>query len=127
MRRHGSNRRTSSDSCGLLTYRVDDIRTVLPEELRNERINENEDRVSLFTCTPYGMNTHRLVVSGVKVPNDTTQQPSAYRLPIRLMVALAFMAMLAVALAIAALRRHHPRHKAIDIQSLPTNNKESES
>ncbi len=47
-----------------LAYRVDQITTVLPSELDDLAIDENEDYVTLLTCTPYGINTHRLLVRG---------------------------------------------------------------
>ena len=37
------------------------------------RISSTEDRVTLMTCTLYGVNTHRLLVSGVRVPNATAE------------------------------------------------------
>lgn len=49
-----------------LAYRVDQIRTVLPEETGELDIVEGEDHVTLVTCTPYGVNTHRLLVRGIR-------------------------------------------------------------
>ena len=43
--------------------------TVLPEEVGSViRMEEGIDRCTLMTCTPYGINTHRLLVSGVRAP-----------------------------------------------------------
>ncbi len=47
-----------------LAYRVDQIKTVLPEEASNLRRVSNEDYCTLVTCTPIGVNTHRLLVRG---------------------------------------------------------------
>lgn len=47
-----------------LAYEVDDIRTVEPEEAESIRIEDGGDYVTLMTCTPYGVNTHRLLVRG---------------------------------------------------------------
>jgi sortase A len=52
-----------------LTYEVDQIRTVLPDELQNLTIDPKEDYCTLVTCTPYGVNTHRLLVRGHRVEN----------------------------------------------------------
>lgn len=52
-----------------LTYEVDQIRTVLPNELDNLYIEEGRDYCTLVTCTPYGINTHRLLVRGHRVAN----------------------------------------------------------
>ena len=56
-----------------LTYQVDQILTVLPQEVSALRIDPNQDYVTLITCTPYGINTHRLLVRGhrvVTIKND---------------------------------------------------------
>ena len=53
----------------LLTYQVDDIQIVLPKEVEHLKIYEDEDYVTLITCTPYGINTHRLLVRGTRVDN----------------------------------------------------------
>lgn len=50
-----------------LVYEVDRVKTILPAELGLERIEQDEDRCTLLTCTPYGVNTHRLLVQGVRV------------------------------------------------------------
>lgn len=52
-----------------LTYEVDQIRTVLPNELQDLYIEEGRDYCTLVTCTPYGINTHRLLVRGHRVAN----------------------------------------------------------
>ena len=49
-----------------LAYKVDQIRIVLPEETGELDIMEGEDHVTLVTCTPYGVNTHRLLVRGIR-------------------------------------------------------------
>ncbi len=50
-----------------LTYEVDQIRTVLPNELGELTISEGNDYCTLVTCTPYGINTHRLLVRGHRI------------------------------------------------------------
>ena len=52
-----------------LTYEVDQILIVLPNELDALNIVEGEDLCTLVTCTPYGVNTHRLLVRGHRVEN----------------------------------------------------------
>lgn len=52
-----------------LTYEVDQILTVLPEELSALRIEQGQDLCTLVTCTPYGVNSHRLLVRGHRVAN----------------------------------------------------------
>lgn len=50
-----------------LVYEVDQILVVLPEELEALAIDENRDYCTLVTCTPYGVNSHRLLVRGQRV------------------------------------------------------------
>lgn len=50
-----------------LKYQVDDIEVILPHETENLRIRTGEDYVTLLTCTPYGINSHRLLVRGTRV------------------------------------------------------------
>jgi len=52
-----------------LTYKVDDIKVILPEEIENLLPVEGEDYVTLVTCTPYGVNSHRLLVRGTRIEN----------------------------------------------------------
>lgn len=52
-----------------LTYEVDQIRIVLPDEVDDLKIEEGKDLCTLVTCTPYGINTHRLLVRGHRVAN----------------------------------------------------------
>lgn len=47
-----------------LAYEVDQIKVVLPEEMSDLEIQEGKDLCTLVTCTPYGINTHRLLVRG---------------------------------------------------------------
>ncbi len=49
-----------------LAYEVDQIKTVLPEETEDLDIIPGEDHVTLVTCTPYGVNTHRLLIRGIR-------------------------------------------------------------
>ena len=53
-----------------LTYEVDQVRVVLPTDLSNLTIEEGKDYCTLVTCTPYGINTHRLLVRGHRIPNS---------------------------------------------------------
>ena len=53
-----------------LKYEVDDIQVVEPSDTSSIRREEGKDLVTLITCTPYGINTHRLLVTGHRVPMD---------------------------------------------------------
>lgn len=53
-----------------LAYKVDMIKTVEPHELEDLAIHSGEDHVTLVTCTPYAINSHRLLVRGTRIPYD---------------------------------------------------------
>ena len=55
-----------------LTYEVDQIRTELPDELDDLAIEEGKEYCTLVTCTPYGINSHRLLVRGHRVENQAS-------------------------------------------------------
>lgn len=67
-----------------LAYRVFNVETVLPEDTGHLAIAKGQDRVTLVTCTPYGVNTHRLLVHARRVPytdkdNTDTQKNNIWK------------------------------------------------
>jgi sortase A len=56
----------------VLTYEVDRIRIVLPSDLSDLTIEDGKDYCTLVTCTPYGINTHRLLVRGKRIESRST-------------------------------------------------------
>lgn len=111
----------------VLTYEVDKISIVLPTETDELKIAEGKDYVTLMTCTPYGINTHRLLVRGKRIENAENQKhirvtADALRIePIIVAPALAvpmLLVMLVVMLAVPHLRKrknqreenHHEEH-----------------
>ena len=94
-----------------LTYEVDQIRVVLPTELANLVIEENMDYCTLVTCTPYGVNTHRLLVRGkrtenaegeIYVPADAAQIQPIYIAPF---IGIPILLILLIYLLISTSRR----------------------
>ena len=96
-----------------LTYEVDEINTVLPDDISLLGLEDGEDLCTLVTCTPYGVNSHRLLVRDHRVENapepivdvvqiiaDATQIPQAL---VALIIALPVLT--AVALLLRALFR----------------------
>lgn len=57
----------------VLKYEVDSIKVVLPEKTDDLRVIRGEDHVTLLTCTPYSINTHRLLVRGKRVAYDDSK------------------------------------------------------
>ena len=60
-----------------LAYEVDSINTVLPTDTSLLQIEDGKDLVTLVTCTPFGINTHRLLVRGHRVPYVPAQEVEA--------------------------------------------------
>ena len=52
----------------VLAYKVDQINTVLPHDTTYLGLEENKDLCTLVTCTPFGVNTHRLLIRGHRIP-----------------------------------------------------------
>ena len=61
----------------VLAYKVDAINTVLPTDTHLLQIEDGKDLVTLVTCTPFGVNTHRLLVRGHRVPYTPEQEATA--------------------------------------------------
>jgi len=59
-----------------ITYQVDQIKTVMPDDIRDIGIETGKEYCTLLTCTPYGINSHRLLVRGQRI--DTVQQKNIY-------------------------------------------------
>lgn len=57
-----------------LKYEVHDVRVVEPSDTSSLKREANQDLVTLITCTPYGVNTHRLLVTGHRVPMDPAEE-----------------------------------------------------
>lgn len=96
-----------------LYYRVTDISVRLPDDLGYFTIDSNRDLVTLVTCTPYGLNTHRLLVTGERCDapadasaTDAATEPEVPWAGIALPCALAAGAGVAVAVVLRRRRRH---------------------
>ncbi|MCD8047224.1 MAG: class C sortase [Clostridiales bacterium] len=93
-----------------LTYEVDQILVTEPDDLSALQIVDGEDYVTLYTCTPYGVNTHRLLVRGHRVETaEETADADSGAGQIILIAALALLALLLVVLLLAYHRRKKDR------------------
>lgn len=72
----------------VFTYKVDDIRVILPEEIESLFPVQGEDYITLVTCTPYGVNSHRLLVRGTRIENidEETRAVEKTEVPWKLIV-----------------------------------------
>lgn len=86
-----------------LTYEVDKILTVEPEDLSSLTIEEGKDYCTLITCTPYGVNTHRLLVRGHRIKNDTDIRVAADAMQIDTIIVVSVVAVPLLLLLLIAL------------------------
>lgn len=61
----------------VLAYQVDQIKVVLPSETEDLIIVDDQDYATLLTCTPYGINTHRMLVRGHRIPYEPKEKEKA--------------------------------------------------
>lgn len=65
----------------ILAYQVDQIKVVEPSETEDLRVDNDEDYVTLITCTPYGVNSHRLLVRGIRIPYEEAKKIEEQTVP----------------------------------------------
>lgn len=99
----------------VLTYEVDQIKIVLPNEMDDLRVVDGEDYCTLVTCTPYGINTHRLLVRGTRIETAETKavvyvEPDAYRID-PIIVTPAIAAPMLLALLVILLVKYRRKRK----------------
>ena len=97
-----------------LVYEVHEIETVLPTETESLAIQAGEDLVTLITCTPYGINSHRLLVHAHRVPYEPQMEEAIEQvggfinipLPhLALLIALAALAVFGIVFKVRTVRR----------------------
>ena len=86
----------------VLAYQVDSINIVLPTDTSLLQIEEGKDLVTLVTCTPFGINTHRLLVRGHRVPYTPEQASAAEEKPVASSWTQHYLAGLAIGLGVVA-------------------------
>ncbi|MBQ9015964.1 MAG: class C sortase [Firmicutes bacterium] len=105
-----------------VTYEVDQIRIVEPADLSNLQIEKKKDYATLVTCTPYGINTHRLLVRGHRIPNadgdanltaDAIQIEPIYIAPF--LAAPILLALLAILLVSTRRAKRDPKNMAMTL------------
>ena len=102
-----------------LAYEVDQINVVLPEEMSDLEIEEGKDLCTLVTCTPYGINTHRLQVRGhrteyvEKKVAEEKKEVQTNKTDIRLMIAggAGVLILLIIIIVIVIKRRRKRRNQ----------------
>ena len=103
-----------------LTYQIVQIRIVLPEDTSEMDLYRGEDYCTLQTCTPYGVNTHRLLLRGKRVANNDEAllaAAEAVRVPTSVVIPAVGVPMLFILLAILLIfYKRRPRLTAEDLR-----------
>lgn len=95
-----------------IAYEVDDISTVLPQEVEELDIVPGGDYCVLVTCTPYGVNTHRLLVRGHRISlQENTTEEQVQQLDWRIGLLAVILLLLLLLLCIFLLWRRHRKKK----------------
>ena len=112
----------------ILTYQVDQIRIVTPREIEDLMIVDGMDYCTLFTCTPYGINTHRLLVRGIRI-ETILEKPviyvsnDAFRIePVLVMPAVAAPMLLVFLIDLMVRYREPPKKKEGEHPHSPDHN-----
>lgn len=104
----------------VLAYKVYNIQTILPTDVDALMIEDNKDLVTLVTCTPYGVNTHRLLVMGERVPYDdskvdenglVTAEKHAVIIDPSVWVLVGFALFLVIFVAVSGIRKRMEKNK----------------
>lgn len=87
-------------------YAVDDVSVVEPDDVSSIRADSEHEYVTLLTCTPYGVNSHRLLVRGVptKLPDDAALETGTH-VPWQLKAAFGVLVVLVAVLVVRAVRK----------------------
>ena len=97
-----------------LAYEVNDVETVLPTQTESLAIQQGQDLVTLITCTPYGINSHRLLVHAHRIPyepqmDEAIEQVGGFiNIPLpylALIIALAALAVFGIVFKVRTMRR----------------------
>lgn len=95
-----------------LSYEIDQIQTVKPNELDVLKFEKGKDYCTLMTCTPYGVNTHRLLVRGHRIETPEQQetiQDILRKFDLRLIIPIVIIVIFTIIFLLLALRRRKNR------------------
>ena len=98
----------------MITYEVDQIRIVEPGDISELTIAPGKDYCTLVTCTPYGINTHRLLIRGFRVENEAGElvvPAEAFRIPNYITIPAIAIPLLFLSLVVALIVYSHRRPK----------------
>lgn len=104
----------------LYAYKVEEVQVVLPEEVDKLRIQQGKDLATLITCTPYGINSHRILVTGARcpVPEDFLEtKPDKIQVVTDKRNFPLFIGLMIVAISMGILFYWHQRDKKLALQA----------
>lgn len=109
----------------VLKYSIDEINVVTPDDLSKIQIIEDRDLVTLITCTPYGINTHRLLVRGTRIEEDKkvhsvrvgSDAMQVEPMVVSVAIAVPFMTLILALIIIGIIRKRIARRKRAIRQS----------
>ncbi|HEN0465640.1 TPA: class C sortase [Streptococcus agalactiae] len=99
---------------GKIAYQVDQIKVIAPDQLEDLYVIQGEDHVTLLTCTPYMINSHRLLVKGERIPYDSTEAEKHKEQTVqdyRLSLVLKILLVLLIGLFIVIMMRRWMQHR----------------
>ena len=105
----------------VLTYKIESTVVLLPEEAEKQTIDPQTDICTLMTCTPYGVNSHRLLVRGVRIDTPAENQPGAAEtiekipvpMPILLLAVIIGLPILLIIVIVVAVRRKRRKSETL--------------
>ncbi|MEG1331882.1 MAG: class C sortase [Eubacterium sp.] len=96
----------------ILIYEIDQVLVVTPDQTEALKLEEGQDEVTLLTCTPYGINSHRLLIRGKRVEEQLVQtQPERIEeppIPVKEML-LSFVTLIGISVGIWRLKKRKKR------------------
>lgn len=94
-----------------LTYQIDKIQIVLPSDLENLGIDPESDLLTLVTCTPYGVNTHRMLLTGHRVENlkEWTAVADAHQVDVKMVALFIAIPILILLFIVLMVRSRRPK------------------
>ncbi len=104
-------------------YKVDQILIVKPEETDNLIIKEGRDYCTLMTCTPYGVNTHRLLVRGVRIAKNDPERitSDAVRINALIVAAIMIVPVVFITLAVKVIKDKKKQKHIINVKKSMAN------
>ena len=110
-----------------LTYEVDQVKIVFPKEIENLKIEKDKDYVTLLTCTPYGINTNRLLVRAHRIENQKAKTyivTEGYRINNMIVMPILAIPIILILLIMILLKPIEKKSNLIDKYVYPNKNKE---